>query len=62
MATTRSALDRFRIIQPHIENEVPLSSIAQECQISKRTLNHWVKIYRDVGLKGLERKHRSDKA
>ncbi len=56
-----SALDRFRIIQPHLENNVSLSKLAKDHHKGKRTLQYWVKAYRQEGLVGLQRKSRSDK-
>lgn len=52
MKSSLSALDRFRIIQPHLENNVSLSLLAKDHQKSKRTLQYWVKAYRQEGLVG----------
>ncbi len=61
MKSPLSALDRFRIIQPHLENNVSLSQLAKDHHKGKRTLQYWVKAYREKGIAGLERKNRSDK-
>lgn len=55
------ALNRFRMIQPYLENQVALSAIAEEHQVSVRALKYWIKAYRVSGLVGLERKSRRDK-
>lgn len=57
----KSALDKFEIIRPHLEDSVSLPNIAKNKSIGLRTLNTWVKDYRENGLGGLERKVRSDK-
>lgn len=58
---TKSAVDKFEIIRPHLEESVPLPKIAKNQTITSRTLKRWVKSYRENGLAGLERKERSDK-
>jgi putative transposase len=57
----KSALDKFEIIRPHLEDDISLPNIAKDKLIGLRTLHTWVKNYRENGLKGLERKIRSDK-
>ena len=59
--TSKTALKKFRIIRPFLEDEVPLARIAAEQEISERTLRRWVALYREKSLKGLERRERTDK-
>lgn len=55
------ALQKFRIIQPYLEEDIALSDISKSSGQSIRTLRRWLKSYRAHGLVGLERKSRSDK-
>jgi putative transposase len=57
----RVALDRLRLIQPHIEQDQSLSSIAQTAAISYRTAQRWLTQYRRFGLAALARKQREDR-
>jgi putative transposase len=57
-----SALDRFRILRPYLEDGVPLSHIAQENHLHLRTLTRWADNYRQSGLAGLCRQARTDKS
>ena len=54
------ALDRFRIIQPHLEQHRPLQSVARAAGIPYRTAQRWVAQYRLFGLAALARKKRED--
>ncbi|WAH36486.1 helix-turn-helix domain-containing protein [Alicyclobacillus dauci] len=54
------ALARFRVIQAHLEDGVPLSELAKTTSVTLRTLQRWLKSYRDKGLVGLTRSVRSD--
>jgi putative transposase len=54
------ALDRFRILQPHLENDRPLKAVAAAAGIPFRTAQRWVSIYRQFGLVALARKKRTD--
>jgi len=56
---SRTALERFRRIQPHIEDDVPLARLA-EGGPSERTLRRWLARYRVDGIAGLERQKRAD--
>jgi len=58
---TKSALDKFEVIRPHLEESIPLSKIAKNQTITLRTLKRWIKNYRENGLKGLERKENANK-
>jgi putative transposase len=57
---TASAMEKFLIIRPYLEEDVPLSKLADYHGLSLSTLKRWVKSYRDEGLAGLERTKRSD--
>jgi putative transposase len=50
------------VIQPFLEDGVPLAQIAREQGIILRTARRWVKRYRQDGLAALARKERNDKA
>ncbi|MBV8136168.1 MAG: DDE-type integrase/transposase/recombinase [Deltaproteobacteria bacterium] len=54
------ALDRFRVIQPHLEQSRPLQSVARAAGIPYRTAQRWVAQYRLFGLAALARKKRED--
>jgi putative transposase len=54
------ALKRYRLLRPFLEEQVPLSRIAKEQQISVRTLRRWVTNYRAHSLDGLMRHARKD--
>jgi len=58
---TISAFEKFQILRPHLEEEVPLPKIAKLHTISLSTLKRWLRNYKAQGLVGLERKPRSDK-
>jgi putative transposase len=57
----RLALDRFRQIQPHLEENRSLQSVAREAGIPYRTAQRWVAQYRLFGLAALSRKKREDR-
>jgi putative transposase len=54
------AMERFAVLQPHLENDVPLTSAARHGGISIRTAERWLARYRQDGLAGLVRGTRSD--
>lgn len=56
-----SALERFQVIRPYLEDEVSLTKLAKKNGLSLSTLKRWVGKYREFGLAGLDRKTRSDK-
>ena len=60
-STRESALKRFRIIQPCLEQDRALSLIAKEAGIPYRTVHRWMSRYRRFGLTGLARKPREDR-
>lgn len=55
------ALERFSLIQPFLEGDIPLTHVAAMHRLPLRTLRHWVRRYRQEGLVGLIRKGRSDR-
>ena len=55
------ALSRFKIIQPFLEEGVPLPKIVATENISLATARRWVARYRQDGLAGLVRNQRKDK-
>ena len=54
------AIARFRLLEPHLKEGVPLARIAAECGMSERTLRRWLTAWRTNGIEGLERARRSD--
>jgi putative transposase len=56
-----NALERFRIIQPCLEQDRSLSVIAKEAGLPYRTVHRWISRYRQFGLAGLARKPREDR-
>src|SRR4051812_33305485 len=57
----RSALERFRLLQPHLEEGKALSLVAQQAGIPYRTAQRWVSLYQRFGLTALARKERTDR-
>ena len=58
--TCELALIRYRLLQPHLEHDRTLRSVADEAGVSFRTLQRWVAQYHRSGLVGLVRKGRGD--
>jgi len=54
------ALDRFRLLRPHLEQNQPLRQVALEAGIPYRTAQRWLTRYKQFGL-ALARKKRADK-
>ena len=54
------AIARFRLLQLHLEQDIPLARIAAEGGIAERTLRRWLAAWRAKGIAGLERSRRSD--
>src|ERR1022692_3203780 len=46
----KRALDRFHLLQPHLENDRPLKAVAAAAGIPFRTAQRWVSLYRQLGL------------
>ncbi len=60
-AQREQALERFSLIQPFLEDDIPLTRVAAMHRLPLRTLRQWVQQYRCQGLVGLMRKSRSDR-
>ncbi|MBZ5752187.1 Mu transposase C-terminal domain-containing protein [Metabacillus sp. DBTR6] len=56
----QAAMVKYKLIAPYFINEKPLTVITEETGIAKRTLQYWIREYKQFGLKGLIRKTRSD--
>jgi putative transposase len=54
------ALDRFRLLQPYLEQGRPLRLVAIEAGIPYRTAQRWATRYQQFGLVALARKRRAD--
>lgn len=54
------ALERYRIIAPHLEAERTLHSVALEAGVPYRTVQRWGERYRRSGFAALARRSRSD--
>ena len=54
------ALNRFRLLQPHLDDDRPLKAVAAAVGIPFRTAQRWVSLYRQFGLAALARKKRTD--
>jgi putative transposase len=55
------ALERYAILQPHIEHNVPLAHLARDHAVHPQTLRRWLHAYRTHGLSGLAPKSRADR-
>ena len=55
------ALDRFRLLQPHPEEQRPLKAVARDAGIGYRTAQRWKMRYRKYRLPGLAGDDRSDR-
>ena len=60
-AQREQALERFSLIQPFLEGDIPLTHVAAMHRLPLRTLRQWVQRYRQEGLVGLIRKGRRDR-
>jgi putative transposase len=56
----RLALDRFRLLRPHLEENRPLRQVAIDGGIPYRTAQRWLTHYQQFGLTALARKRRTD--
>jgi putative transposase len=60
--TQRSqALQRWRILRPHVEDAVPVARVAADADVPERTAQRWLARYRAGGLAGLARPARADR-
>src|SRR5712691_11166638 len=55
------ALERYRMLQPCVEHNVPLTHVARHHGMPLRTAQRWLAQYRCHGLAGLARRERSDR-
>ena len=53
-------MERFHLLQPHLEQHQPLRTVAQAAGIPYRTAHRWLTQYRWHGLAALARKRRGD--
>ena len=60
-AQREQALERFSLIQPFLEGDIPLTRVAAMHRLPLRTLRQWVQRYRQEGPVGLIRKGRRDR-
>ena len=56
----KEAMARFAVLQPHLEQNVPLARSARNAGVALRTARRWLSRYRAEGLAGLTRSVRSD--
>jgi putative transposase len=56
-----TSLEKYRIIEPILQNRVTISAVAKYHDIPLRTLQHWKTVFQRDGISALERKKRSDK-
>jgi putative transposase len=54
-------LVRYRILQPCVEHDVPLTHVAHQQDLPPRTVERWLAQYRRDGLVGLARRRRRDR-
>jgi hypothetical protein len=59
-ARQRQALEHYRLIRAHLEQDVPLARVARDAELPLRTAQRWVNRYRQFGLAGLLRSGRAD--
>ena len=55
-------MERFAVLQPHLEEGVPLARAARQAGVPIRTAERWLARYRQRGLAGLARPVRRDAA
>ncbi len=55
------ALERYRMLQPCVEHDVPLTHVARHHGMPMRTAQRWLAQYRRDGFAGLVRRWRSDR-
>ncbi|MFS0746934.1 DDE-type integrase/transposase/recombinase [Microbacterium sp. 1P10UB] len=52
--------ERWRILRLHVEDQIPLATLARDTGVSERTLQRWHQRYRRDGFNGLDDHQRSD--
>ena len=58
-AQRQVAMERFAVLQPHLDEDVPLARAARQAGVPIRTAERWLARYRQRGLAGLARPVRS---
>lgn len=58
----QGAMERLAVLQPHLDEDVPLAQAARHAGIPVRTAERWLARYRQRGLAGLARPVRRDAA
>jgi len=53
-------MTKYKVIAPYLRSEKTLTFIIEETGSAKRTIQYWIRGYKQFGLKGLIRKTRSD--
>ena len=53
-------LERWRVLRLHVEDEIPLATLARSTGISTRTLQRWHHLYRADGIAALDPRPRGD--
>lgn len=61
-AQRQVAMERFAVLQPHLEEDVSLARAARQAGVPIRTAERWLARYRQRGLAGLARPVRRDAA
>jgi putative transposase len=59
-AQRQMAMERFAVLQPHLDEAVPLACAARQAGVPVRTAERWLARYRQQGLAGLARPVRRD--
>ena len=57
----QDAHKKYQLIEPYLNGSINLNEISKNRNIPTRTLNLWLKKYRQNGLLGLARRPRKDK-
>lgn len=60
-AVREAAMNRFRLLQPHLKKCLPLRVVASEAGVAFRTAQRWAARYQAHGLAGLARVTREDR-
>jgi len=55
------AVERWRVLRLHVEDQIPIAVLARETGISARTLHRWHQLYRNGGVAALDPRPRADK-
>ena len=55
-----TSLEKYRIIEPILQNRASISTVANYHNIPIRTIQHWKTVFQREGINALERKKRSD--